>query len=693
MASWSPEDCRFEPSSAVDPVGRVFTREGRIFRAISPPYGPFVRELVSRAESAGWSELGLVRTGIADASIPGYELVIEHEPVPFVTLRGEWSFEGLRRAGECILRLNAALLREGLCLKDAHPWNVLFDATKPVFIDWGSVRPVGEFNWEFWFRQFRDDVLMPLYVRSTGRHRIARAMAREHVLGVGIELMDLPRFRRLPRTAWEIVESAPSRGIPAAIEDLAEYTRSLVLPEPPGEWAHYDQPPYAGLDQTTGLRLKDRVVLEILRQDPGKTVLDLGANAGLHSRVAADLGKKVVACDIEEACVERLFREAEADRADVLPLQLDFLWPIGDSGILNSTPPAFRRLACDTVIALAITHHLALRKGVSFDAIAAGLRALARRRVVVEFVPASDVHVATWSSLHRAEYTAERFIEAMSKHFGRVSVLDSDPSPRMILVFDDPVGGEVSPPVLPQGGRAGPGEVAVLTALRRELQGMQEQNAQLARQLALERDRGHALEEHLRAAESDRAARLGVIEEQGRRLGEVEGERNCLAELEQQLKDRLAAAEDDRANRLRVIEDQGRQIGELDARLQELQELASHFAALDAQLRDTHARFAASEIDRNDRGRVIEEMGHRMGEIEGERNRLVAVLGQTEERLRAAEADRAARLQAIESQGLRQVELETQLARFELELARLRAELSALECSRWMRFGRWLRQI
>jgi 2-polyprenyl-3-methyl-5-hydroxy-6-metoxy-1,4-benzoquinol methylase len=66
------------------------------------------------------------------------------------------------------------------------------------------------------------------------------------------------------------------------------------------------------------------------------------------------------------------------------------------------------------------------------------------------------------------------------------------------------------------------------------------------------------LKQRYAEAEQDRAARLQVIEAQGRLLGEVEAERN-------RLRGELEVVEADRAARLEVIEAQGRLLGEVEA--------------------------------------------------------------------------------------------------------------------------------
>jgi SAM-dependent methyltransferase len=75
------------------------------------------------------------------------------------------------------------------------------------------------------------------------------------------------------------------------------------------------------------------------------------------------------------------------------------------------------------------------------------------------------------------------------------------------------------------------------------------------------------LRQRLVASESDRAVRLQQIEQQARRLGEVEAERNDFAALASTLRQQLAAAEADRAARLELILAQGQRLGELERAL------------------------------------------------------------------------------------------------------------------------------
>ena len=96
-----------------------------------------------------------------------------------------------------------------------------------------------------------------------------------------------------------------------------------------------------------------------------------------------------------------------------------------------------------------------------------------------------------------------------------------------------------------------------------------------------------AKEKAYQASEADRAARLELIEEQGRRLGEVEAERNNLQSELANLRQHFESVQADSAARLGVIEDQGRRLGEVEAERNnlaaELGALRQHFESVQAE--------------------------------------------------------------------------------------------------------------
>jgi hypothetical protein len=426
-------ECDFVAS--VDLVGRVFQFEGRVLRGIYPEYVEHVLHILALAEERRWFDHGLIPTWKTDFRVEGFPLVLEHRRIPCVTYRAEWPGETLRHAAVTYLGLCETLSESGFCLTDSHTWNVLIESTTPHFVDWGSIRPTHELNWHAWYAELRQYFLIPLYLFSVGEPRLARAALREHRIGVAVELMDRPVFQTLPEEPRRIVQNQAQLSPTAVFRALADWVAALALPRVEGEWVGYDQPPFRGLADLESVRLKDRVVHDLMASDPARTVLDIGCNYGLHSQMCAAMGKRVVSLDIEETCLNDLYLRAKRTGQDILPLYVDFLWPLPESGLMNTFPPARQRLASDTVLAMALVHHLVFKHFLSFETIASSIAGFSRSRAIVEFVPAEDVHVAQWSPERIPWYRLENFVDAMRRHFRGVESVASEPFPRRILVF------------------------------------------------------------------------------------------------------------------------------------------------------------------------------------------------------------------------------------------------------------------
>jgi hypothetical protein len=79
----------------------------------------------------------------------------------------------------------------------------------------------------------------------------------------------------------------------------------------------------------------------------------------------------------------------------------------------------------DMALALAVTHHLSLSQGISFETIARTLSIYTRRDLLVEFMPFGlgigkpSANLPTW-------YTLENFIAAFQPHFEKIEVLPTD---------------------------------------------------------------------------------------------------------------------------------------------------------------------------------------------------------------------------------------------------------------------------
>lgn len=419
-----------EPSSTLDPVGRVFHRGGRVFRAIRPEYEADVRLVVALAQRHGWFEAGLIETTVTEETIEGYALVVEHRRAPFVTYRAEWPAEALRDAALCYVRVARSLLASGWGLKDSHPWNVLFIGSEPRVSDVGSVRPLGEIDWAHWWSEFLVYFLAPLVLFAEGDTEQARRLTREHVRGVGTWFLENRREVLLrPDAIGRGDFSDPAR----ALEELERQIEELAFPHQGSEWTAYPQPLPTSPES---LRLKDRIVADYLARATPATVLDLGTNRGLHAGMAVARGADVLAADIDEGCLDDVHRRALQARASLHAVYLDLVWPQGSGGAFGTMPSAQERLRCDAVLCMAVMHHVCVRQQFSPEAFIDGVTAFSGRDLVLEFVPHDDVHVAQWPQRPPAGYAADAVQASLLARFRRVVRVASEPEPRIVFICE-----------------------------------------------------------------------------------------------------------------------------------------------------------------------------------------------------------------------------------------------------------------
>ena len=119
-------------TSLVDPVGILYEGNGRFYRAINAESEAFVREVLRSGVIDQLVSEGLFpATRVSAEQIDVCPLVLEHEIIGVPTYPFEWSPAMLRAAGLCVARVNDVCSRFGYELKDAHPYNVVFDGSNP----------------------------------------------------------------------------------------------------------------------------------------------------------------------------------------------------------------------------------------------------------------------------------------------------------------------------------------------------------------------------------------------------------------------------------------------------------------------------------------------------------------------------------------------------------------------------------
>ena len=410
----------YEAGSFRDPDSAVFTADGKVLRGLSARgvdhYDrlrgtAFFPRLMAAGQIVGTAQ----HEGEAPPSPRGapWERVLEHEPVPVVSYPYEWPFAMMREAATLQLDVLRAALDEGISLKDGTAYNVQFVGSRPTFIDIGSFEPASG-PWPG-YRQFCQTMLFPLMVQAhlglpfqpllrgaidgltpsavagmfSGLHRFRRGVLRNVTLHSVLE-------RRVSTASEQVKNDLKASGFStevtkATVKNLAKLVHGLEVARRGSTWSDYRETcSYSDADAEA----KQAFVRSALAAGESRLVLDLGANEGAYSRLAAEQADYVVAVDSDEMVVDGMYRRLRAEgKENVLPLVMNLADPSGGLGWRNRERAAFEeRVRPDVVLALALVHHLTIGANVPLPEVVSWLGSFGGR-LVVEFVHGDDVQV------------------------------------------------------------------------------------------------------------------------------------------------------------------------------------------------------------------------------------------------------------------------------------------------------------
>jgi hypothetical protein len=318
----------------------------------------------------------------------------------------------LKDAAILQLDLLLAALDEGLILKDCSSYNVQWRGARPVFIDVSSFEPLEPGAPWPGYRQFCQLFLYPLMLQAykdvpfqpwlrgslegIPPEACDRVMsARDHLRpGVLLHVHVQARAKAaLEHTTRDLRSDLQQAGfnaglIRANITRLRKLISSLTWTPRRSAWSEYTDTHGYGVSDTAAKT-------EFVRQATGarrrRLVWDLGANVGVHSRIAAENNAYVVALDGDHVTIERLYRALKHENEHrILPLVIDLADPSPGLGWLGAERrPLDARGRPDLVLALALVHHMVISSNVPLADWVDWLCNLAPE-VVVEFVDKDD---------------------------------------------------------------------------------------------------------------------------------------------------------------------------------------------------------------------------------------------------------------------------------------------------------------
>ena len=431
-------------SSFRDPSGFLFLRDSVIYRQVNTIYKENYDHLINSGLYQSLVDSGLLipheEVDISYASSNDAYKVLSPELIGFISYPYEWCFSQLKDAALTTLEIQKSSLKYGMTLKDCSAYNIQFMKGKPVFIDTLSFEKYHEGEPWVAYKQFCQHFLAPLALMSYRDIRLNQ-LFRVYIDGVPLDLASslLPfrsrfnfplllhihfhsasqkRYADKPIKRERIKKKVSLTSFLGLIDSLESCIKKLKWSPRGTEWGDYYESSSYVLE---AINHKKQLVSDFLDKISPKTVWDLGANIGLFSRIASDKGIQTISLDIDPACVERNYLTAvDKGETNILPLFLDLTNPSPGIGWENEERKSFlERGHADTILALALIHHLVISNNLPLDRIAGFFKNICNS-LIIEFIPKSDPNaqrlLATREDIF-PDYTQEAFESQFGKLF------------------------------------------------------------------------------------------------------------------------------------------------------------------------------------------------------------------------------------------------------------------------------------
>jgi hypothetical protein len=448
------------PGSFRDPGGFVFRKNGEIYRQINRLYKKEYDHLVHSGlyQKLVSQDLLLPHTevktdlGLSDNTYK----VIKPKPVPFISYPYEWCFSQLKDATLATLAVQKISLDYDMCLKDASAYNIQFMGTRPVLVDTLSFALYEEGKPWIAYQQFCQHFLAPLALMAYTDARLNKLL-RIFLDGVPLDLTSalLPhrtwlKFSLLShlhlhaksqkhlatKTVDLKTKRVARRALTALIDNLESTIKQLTWKPKRTIWQdYYSSNSYSPV----AFNHKKQLVTEFLNKRRPKTVWDLGANLGEFSQIAVNQGALTIAFDNDPSAIENYYlRCKQAGETSVLPLFLDVTNPSPGIGWGNQERDSLSdRGPADTIMALALIHHLVISNNLTFPMLAHFFSQLCDS-LIIEFIPSHDSqakNLLAKKTTLQENYSQKKFETDFAKFFRLIKKVEIKESARSLYLM------------------------------------------------------------------------------------------------------------------------------------------------------------------------------------------------------------------------------------------------------------------
>jgi ribosomal protein L11 methylase PrmA len=405
-----------ERGSFRDPAGKIFYINEKVFRKITID-GQARIDFLSKNNLLKESidKKFLIPTKkITDNNEYNFnrnDVIFEHERIPYISYPYEWSFSQLKSAALHHLNFHLFLLENNATLIDASAFNIQFLGTKPIFIDFLSIKEYQD--GEFWngHKQFCENFLNPLILKSkkgisfnnwfkgnlegihTSDLNSLLSIFDKFSYNIFVQVYLLNKLDENAKSKKDLKikknkKNFPKKNFIAMLSQLKKFIASLKDKKKITIWDDYSQNNTYKNDEEVK---KIQCVEKFCDYNKFQKLADIGCNNGLYSQLALKNNcKYVVGFDFDINAIDQAFQKSHSNNLNFLPLFFDASNPSSNLGWSESEREGFiKRGKFDAIIALAFEHHLAIAKNIPLEEVINWLMRLAPKGLI-EFVPKND---------------------------------------------------------------------------------------------------------------------------------------------------------------------------------------------------------------------------------------------------------------------------------------------------------------
>ena len=403
-----------EDSSFKDPEGFLYYYKNEVRRHIIKDKQEFYANLIKKPMIIDLMKSSkLIHTELI---IEGDEIIFKHKKINFVTYPYDWSILQFIDAACFTLDFQISLLNDDLCLKDASPYNILFQENQAIFIDLTSITENRKSKIWLALNQFLEMFFYPIiinYERNLSHSDILKNNINginpeqtEKILGKTTSYLKYFLELALPRIlnnqtqeAQKMINEATAsnnRNQQATLtllkEQLVKIRNNFKNKKMKSAWSAYTKEIHYGHENYLN---KQTIIESILGKLQAKKILDLGSNNGDFSFLAEANGKTVLSIDSDSSCISHIYEKAKTKGSSVVSIVSDLTNPSPSLGWKNIERKSLldrlkMNYQADLVFALALLHHLLITCRIPLQEVLKLLHSLTSKYLIIEFIGPTD---------------------------------------------------------------------------------------------------------------------------------------------------------------------------------------------------------------------------------------------------------------------------------------------------------------